>query len=319
MNKSLVKINHEEYGLEKVQAENIEKAFLPKIAEREGLTQIYEQIITQEVTLELTEHAKSARLKLVKVRTGIAEVHKTQKAFFRAAGLYVDAWKNKETLPVTQMEEKLLEIEGYYENIERQRLDKVENERILKLQKLEIDPEHYDLRNMSEPGFEQLLEASKIAYQERIKAEKKVERERIAKEKADAEEQERIKKENEILKKEAEERDRLAKIEADKQVKIEAQRKAKGEKQRTAFDAKLKKERAAVEKVQAELKRKQDAEEKAKREAEDRRVYCQDPGHDLYIVIDFSLMKLLVLFRSPTTFSIMFLASLLVTSGICIS
>jgi len=89
MNKSLVKINHEEYGLEKVQAENIEKAFLPKIAEREGLTQIYEQIITQEVTLELTEHAKSARLKLVKVRTGIAEVHKTQKAFCREPTLFL--------------------------------------------------------------------------------------------------------------------------------------------------------------------------------------------------------------------------------------
>lgn len=99
MNNSLVKIDHKEYGLEKLQAENIEKAFMPKIAERDGIKEIYEQIITQDITLELTEHAKSARLKLVKVRTGIADVHKTQKAFFRAAGLYVDAWKNKETLP----------------------------------------------------------------------------------------------------------------------------------------------------------------------------------------------------------------------------
>jgi len=42
---------HREYGLEKVQAENIEKAFMPKIAEREGIKQIYEQIITQEKLL----------------------------------------------------------------------------------------------------------------------------------------------------------------------------------------------------------------------------------------------------------------------------
>jgi len=270
MNKSLVKIDHKEYGLEKMQAENIEKAFMPKIAEREGLEQIYKQIITQEITLELTGHAKSVRLKLVKVRTGMAEVHKTQKAFFRAAGLYVDAWKNKETLPVTQMEEKLLEIEDYYENIEIQRLDKVESERILKLQKYEVDTEHYDLRNMTAPGFGQLLEASKIAFQERVKAAEKNEQERLAKEKADAEEQERIKKENEILKKEAKKREQLAKIETEKQAKIEAKRKEKEEKERVAYEEKLNKEREAKEKIEAELKQKRDAEERAKREASEK-------------------------------------------------
>lgn len=229
MNNSLVKIDHKEYGLEKVQAENVERAFMPKIAEREGLKQIYAQIITQEITLELIEHAKSARLKLVKVRTGIAEVHKTQKAFFRAAGLYVDAWKNKETLPVTQMEEKLMEIECYYENIERQRLDKVESERILKLHKYEVDPEHYDLRNMPEPGFNQLLEASKIAYEQRVNTEKEAERKRLAEEKAQADEAQRNKVENERLKKDAEKRDKIIDNERLKRKKLEDDLKEKTE------------------------------------------------------------------------------------------
>ena len=122
-------VDPKEYGLDKDKARNIEKAFLPKIAERNGLVTIYEQILTAEITPELTDNAKSVRLKLVKVRTGIAEIHRTQKAFFRAAGLFVDAWKNKETLPVTQMEEKLFEIEDYYSKIEREKLDAVENDR----------------------------------------------------------------------------------------------------------------------------------------------------------------------------------------------
>jgi len=34
----------------------------------------------------------------------------------------VDALKNKHTLPIEQMEEKLAEIEKYYENLEKERI-----------------------------------------------------------------------------------------------------------------------------------------------------------------------------------------------------
>ena len=110
--KELEKINPTEFGLEVSQVETIEQAFLPKIQEREALVAIYDQLIKSELTPELCKEAKEVRLKLVKVRTGIADIHKTQKAFFLAAGRFVDAWKNKETLPVEQMEDKLSEIEN---------------------------------------------------------------------------------------------------------------------------------------------------------------------------------------------------------------
>ena len=105
--KEISKIDPKEFGLEESQAATVESAFMPKIVERDGLKPIYEQLLTQEITPALCLEAKVLRLKLVKVRTGIAEIHKTQKAFFLAAGRYVDAWKTKETLPVEQMEENL--------------------------------------------------------------------------------------------------------------------------------------------------------------------------------------------------------------------
>ena len=203
------KINPIDYGLNADEAKNIEKAFLPKIVERNGLVAIYEQLLSAKITLELTSEAKSIRLKLVKVRTGMAEIHKTQKAYFRAAGLFVDAWKNKETLPVAQMEEKLFEIEDYYPKIERAKLDAVEKSRTGKLQKYQIETEHYDLRKMTDAGFKQLLESSKIAYDLRIAEEEEEAKEFAAEEKRREMEAEKNKKENARLKKEADKREKV--------------------------------------------------------------------------------------------------------------
>ena len=217
------KINPIDYGLNADEAKNIEKAFLPKIVERNGLVAIYEQLLSAKITLGLTSEAKSVRLKLVKIRTGMAEIHKTQKAYFRAAGLFVDAWKNKETLPVAQMEEKLFEIEDYYPKIERDKLDAIEKSRTGKLQKYQIETEHYDLRKMTDAGFKQLLESSKIAYDLRIAEEKEEAKEFAAEEKRREMEAEKNKKENARLKKEADKREKVIEKERVERKKLQDQ------------------------------------------------------------------------------------------------
>lgn len=181
-------------------------------------------------------------------------------------------------------ESKLEEKEKYAERKEQERLDKIERERIDKLLPYqEFCPIHsLDLRAMDDEMFNAELTKAKRLF-ELDKAEKeRIEKERIAKEKAEAEERERIRKENERLRKEAEERERLAKIEAEKRAKEEAERKAKEEaerkkreaeeaKKRAEYEAKLKKEREEKERIEAELRKKREAEEaerKAKLEAE---------------------------------------------------
>ena len=88
----IVKVNPAEFGLKESEVQPIESAFMPKIVEREALREMYENIIGQELTPALCVEAKALRLKLVKVRTGIADIHRTQKAFFLAAGRFCDAW-----------------------------------------------------------------------------------------------------------------------------------------------------------------------------------------------------------------------------------
>lgn len=107
------------------------------------------------------------------------------------------------------------------------------------------------------------IKAAEEAERKRIEAEQKAEQERIAREKAEAEERERIRKENEKLKKEAEERERkMAEERARTMKEIEAER-AKAEKARKEKEEADRKAHIEREKREQEIKA-----ERAKIEAE---------------------------------------------------
>jgi len=185
---------------------------MPKIVERDALKPMYEELIKGELTPVLCSDAKQLRLKLVKVRTGIAEIHKTQKAFYLAAGRYVDAWKNKETLPVEQMEEKLESIEKYFENIEKQRKQKLREERLAELLKYEVDGSLQMLGEMSDDVWNNYFAGVKLQYEAKKEAERKAEEARLAEIEAEKKRQEEIRLENERLKKEAEETKKIREV-----------------------------------------------------------------------------------------------------------
>jgi hypothetical protein len=277
----IVKLNPKEFGLEENQAQTIESAFMPKIVERDALREVYNNLLTQEITPDLSREAKAVRLKLVKVRTGISEIHKTQKAFFLAAGRFVDAWKKKETLPVEQMEEKLTEIEEYYDRIEAAKVKKLQEERTAELRKYQDETAFIpnNLGELAEPVWQNYLLGVKTAYDQKAAAEKAAAEAEAARVEAEKAEQERIRQENERLKKEAEEKEAALKAEREKaeaerkareakEAKEKAEREAKEKAEREAHEAELRKERKERERVEAELKAKAEAERKAVEQAE---------------------------------------------------
>ena len=99
------KVNPAEFGLKDQEAQTIEAAFMPKIVECDGLKVLYEQIITQKYSL-LCSEAKVLRSKLVKVRTGIAEILTKHKKRFSLLLGVLSTHGEEETLPVTQMDGK---------------------------------------------------------------------------------------------------------------------------------------------------------------------------------------------------------------------
>lgn len=272
-------INPAEYGLDVEKVKTIEEAFAPKIAEKEQLSIIYAEIIKSEITEDLCKRAGDTRKKLVKVRTGIADIHKTQKAFFLAAGRFCDAWKNKETQPIEQMEEKLSEVENYFVKLEAERIAKLKVERENLLSEYTSTPAVYSAHLLTDESFSELLNGLKLAKEAKEAAEKKAEEERkeaeriaenarIEKDKADKEEQERIKAENERLKKEADEKEAAHKLELDKQRKAKEDADAKVKQEQE--NARIAKDKADKEKadLEAKLKAKEDAEKKAKEDAD---------------------------------------------------
>jgi len=279
MTTEIVKVNPAEFGLKEAEVQPIESAFMPKIIEREALREVYENVINQELTPALCTEAKSLRLKLVKVRTGIADIHRTQKAYFLAAGRFCDAWKTKETRPVEQMEEKLEAIEKHFENLERERKNKLRDERLAELNKYEMDGSLMLLGEMKEEVWVNFLAGAKLQYEQKKEAERKAEEERLAAIEAEKKRQEEVRLENERLRKE---REALEIAQAVERKKLEAE-KAKAEKARKEAEAKMlaqakadreKLEAARIEKekAEAELREKREAEERARKEAEARAI-----------------------------------------------
>ena len=280
----LVQVDPKEFGLEKLQGDLIVKQFTPSIIECEAASKVYENIINREITAELSIEAGDLRRQLVKIRTGIDRIHKTEKAFYRAGGLFVDAWKNKSQEPIKVMEDKLKEIEKHQENLEKERIAKLQNERFNKLIEIGFDELFIqdNLGSFPEDTWENYFAGVELNIKTKKEAEGKAEKERLAQIEAEKVENERIRVENEKLKKEAElkekkrladEKKRKAKEAKEKKEREEKQRladqklakerdelKAKQEAERKIAEAKLKAEQDAKAKLEKELKAKQDAE-----------------------------------------------------------
>lgn len=254
-------IDPKEFGIEEVKATTIEQSFLPKKIETDGYSEVYKNILSMDIEdVKTTMMARELRLKLVKVRTGIAEIHKTEKAFYLASGKYCDALKNKLTLPVEQMEEKLMEIEKYQENLEKQRIEEL---RVKRLSELEIYSEFVpfgiELGKLSEDEYLKVFNGSKLQYEAKLEAERKAEEERLRIEAELKAERERIEAEKEAERKRIEEENRrLAKEKADLE--------EKARKEREEAESILKAEREKHAKLEAEIRAKKEAEEKAEKE-----------------------------------------------------
>lgn len=143
-------------------------------------------------------------------------------------------------------------------------------QRIVKVSSIAPEIMRSEFENMSDESFEMFYALIEKQHNDKIEAEKKIEAERIAREKAEAEERERMRLENEKLKAEREAREKEI---AAERAKVEAERKAseeKARKEREEAESKLKAEREATAKLEAELKAKKDAEERAAKEKADK-------------------------------------------------
>ena len=143
MKQEIIKLDPKEYGLEESKAKQISEMFTPMLNKMVELEEEANEVFSMDKTTEeAAKKSKEVRLKYVKVRTGTAEIHKAQKAFYLAGGRFIDGWKNAQILASQGIEEKLLEVENYAESIRKQEIEKlfVERSEILTNLRIEVIP-----------------------------------------------------------------------------------------------------------------------------------------------------------------------------------
>lgn len=227
MENAIVKINPTEYGLTDETAARIEAQFTPMLAKMTELENEYNAILGLNIEDPNTAKlAKDLRLKYVKVRTGTADIHKVQKAYFLNGGRFVDGWKNAQLFASQGKEEALERIEKHAENLERERLEKLQQLRVALLAEYVENASELSLSGMEQYVFEAYLSAKKQAFEDRKAAELKAEQDRIAREKAEAEEREAQRLENIRLKEEADKREAEIEAERVERDRIEAEKEA---------------------------------------------------------------------------------------------
>ena len=182
MSKEIVSVNPKDFGIEESRAKSIQAAFLPMLDKMVELEAEYNEILTLEISEETCKKAKSLRAKYVKVRTGTAEIHKEQKAFYLSAGRFIDSWKNTQLSASQGIEEKLSAIENYFENIKKEAIRKLQEERSVEYSNYGGEVIPGNLGEMEEEVWKNFLTGTKINYETMKAAEEKALQDKIERE-----------------------------------------------------------------------------------------------------------------------------------------
>jgi hypothetical protein len=195
--------------------------------------------------------AKRLRLDIGKIRINAEKARKAEKESYLKAGKAIDGVANILKWAVEGREDSLKKVETHFEDLERERMELLQSERVSLIAPYMPDANEKNLAQMDDEVWDAYFATKKAAHEQAIEAAKVAEAERILREKAEAEERERIRKENEKLKAEAEAARKAAAEEAARVAQERAKEAAAAEEERrvhaAAMKAEQEKQRAAEE------------------------------------------------------------------------
>ena len=251
----LIPVDATQYNVEATTAAGIAAAFVPMLYTMTEMEKEFNAIVVLPVAdKDTVKKARELRLRYVKVRGEVDDAHKAGKAKILRDGKLWDAWKNTGISASEGKEEKLKSIEKHAENLEKERLEKLQILRVALLADYVENASDLMLSSMPDDVFEAYLTTKKQQFEDRKAAELKAEQDRIAREKAEAEEREAQRLENEKLKADAIEKqkeiDRIAKELSDKKA---AEAKAEADRIAAEKAAKLEAEKLAKAPIKSQL------------------------------------------------------------------
>lgn len=222
--------------------------------------------VTDVSQIEEMQQARELRLELAKLRVKADKTRIALKADYLRGGNAVQEIFNGIRDIVKPAEEHLKEQEEFVKRVQAEKKEKETNERLLKLSHYSENDQDSDrqiVEGLSKEGFDNYLATVKTAHEAKKRAEREAEEQREKEAEEERKAQERIKKENARLKKEADEKEaELVKERAEQEAILDKERKAKA-KLEAQLRAKEKKERLIRETEEAKKKAQEDRDRKA--------------------------------------------------------
>jgi hypothetical protein len=137
----------------------------------------------EEQSPEKSAKAKRLRLDIAKVRIEAEKVKKAQKEEYLRAGNAIQGVYNILKFAVVEKEEKLKEVEEFYQRLEEEKRKRLHAEREAALAKFDFDGSTTDLGSMEEAVWTNFLAGTRATWEAVKEAERKAEEERIQAEK----------------------------------------------------------------------------------------------------------------------------------------
>ena len=168
----IVNVDPNQFGVPEKIASNVQSVFQPMLDKMVELEEEFNFVSGLDPSSDIAEaKAKDLLKKYVKVRTGTADIHKQQKAFYLAGGRFIDAWKNAQLFASQGKEEKLKAIVMYKENLEAERIKKLHEERLAMVERyLDEDEMTVNFGKMNDGAWDHYLAGKKKAWEEAQKA-----------------------------------------------------------------------------------------------------------------------------------------------------
>lgn len=257
-----------EQGIAKDEATTLVKAFGGPFKDAGLILADYKTIVvTKESQTKLMGQARKKRLALKHVRTTVENKRKELKSGIIKQGRAIDNVARFVKDVIVPAEEYLLLQEKFAEIKAAERVAKIILERTEKLLKYVDDISVYNLDDMTDEQFDTVLADLKSKHEAELAEDKRIEDERLADEEAERRENDRIRKENERLKVEADKKEALRekerKADADELAKVEAANKKTLDAERKKREDKEAKQEAADDKKEAERLEAEEADRKA--------------------------------------------------------
>ena len=173
-----------ETGIEKTMAGTLQEKFNGFFEEAKKFEAEAKKIKITDVTqVEDMKKARELRLNIKNIRVNAEKVKSQLKEDIIRNGKAIDGVYNVIVALTKPVEQYLDDQEKYVIKIEEARKEKLEFERRTELSQYIDDVTYYDLKNMPEEGYQQILKSAKLAKEAELEAIKKAEEERVELEK----------------------------------------------------------------------------------------------------------------------------------------